>query len=223
MKRRAFNRFRGPAYRFGGARPWLLMLLLAAPFCASANAVMANSFTAFFFIASSTTENSHAHYPGTTARESLAQVTTHSEARNAGYSPPSPAVRPGLVEGTNARPDFAASFARTTSSPFSPLTHSRVQLADDDDDGRGDQRGTSYHRRGDRSDPRGDNAEQRQRIEDRRRRFEALPQNQQQRLIQARERFLHLPPEDRERLRQRWQQMSPDERRRWRESESHRD
>ncbi len=226
MKRRAFNSFRAPADRLGGARPWLLTLLLAAPFCASANAVAANSLTAFFFIAGSTTENNRAHYPGTTARESLAHVTTHSEARNAGYSPPSPAVRPGaggLVEGTNPRPHFAASFAQITSSPFSALTHSRVQLAGDDDNGRGDQGGASYHRRGDRSDARGDNAEQRQRIEDRRRRFEALPPNQQQRLIQARERFLQLPPEDRERLRQRWQQMSPEERRRWRESESHRD
>lgn len=223
MKRRALNSFRAPADRFGWPRPWLLMLLLAAPFCASANAVTANSLTAFFFIAGSTTENSRAHYPGTTAGESLAHVTTHSEARNAGYSLPLPAVRPGLVEGTNPGPDFAVSFAQTTSSPFSPLTQTGVQLADDDGNGRGGQGGTPYHRRGDRSDARGDNAEQRQRIEDRRRRFEALPQNQQQRLIRARERFLHLPPEDRDRLRQRWQQMSPEDRRRWRESESHRD
>ena len=166
MKRRAFNRFRGPAYRFGGARPWLLMLLLAAPFCASANVVAENP--------------------------------------------------------------FAAGRVQNTRNPFPAATWA-VQLADRDhdrnhDDDRSGERGRSHQgRRGDASDQRWDNAEQHQRIEDRRRRFEALPPNQQQRLIQARERFLQLPPEDRERLRQRWQQMSPEERRRWRESESHRD
>lgn len=172
MKRRAFTSLRAPAERFGGLRVRLLTLLLAAPFCASANVV---------------TENS-----------------------------------------------FAASRVQNIRNPFPAATWA-VQLADRDrdrdrnhdrnhDDDRGGERGRSHQgRRGDSSGQRWDNTEQRNRIEDRRRRFEALPPNQQQKLIRARERFLHLPPEDRERLRQRWQQMSPEDRRRWRESESERD
>lgn len=160
MKRRALTSFRAPAERFGGLRVGLLTLLLAAPFCASANVVAENS--------------------------------------------------------------FAASRVQNIRNPFPAATWA-VQLADRDHD-RGGERGRSHQgRRGDSSDQRWDNAEQRNHIEDRRRRFEALPPNQQQKLIRARERFLHLPPEDRERLRQRWQQMSPEDRRRWRESESHRD
>ena len=166
MKRRALTSLRASAERFGGARPWLLTLLLAAPFCASANVVAENP--------------------------------------------------------------FAAGGVQNIRNPFPAATWA-VQLADRDrdrnhDDDRGGERGRSHQgRRGDSSDQRWDNAEQRNRIEDRRRRFEALPPNQQQKLIRARERFLHLPPEDRERLRQRWQQMSPEYRRRWRESESERD
>lgn len=166
MKRRALTSLRASAERFGGARAWLLTLLLAAPFCASANVVAENP--------------------------------------------------------------FAAGGVQNIRNPFPAATWA-VQLADRDrdrnhDDDRGRERGRSHQgRRGDSSDQRWDNAEQRNRIEDRRRRFEALPPNQQQKLIRARERFLHLPPEDRERLRQRWQQMSPEDRRRWRESESRRD
>lgn len=160
MKRRALTSLRASAERFGGARPWLLTLLLAAPFCASANVVAENP--------------------------------------------------------------FAAGGVQNIRNPFPAATWA-IQLADHDHD-RGGERGRSHRgRRGDSSDQRWDNAEQRNRIEDRRRRFEALPPNQQQKLIRARERFLHLPPEDRERLRQRWQQMSPEDRRRWRESESRRD
>ncbi|MGE3295914.1 MAG: DUF3106 domain-containing protein [Porticoccaceae bacterium] len=109
-------------------------------------------------------------------------------------------------------------------NPFAPAT-AAVQLADHDhDDDRGGEREKSHQGRGgEPSDKRWDNAERRHRIEDRRRRFEALPQHRQQRIMRTRERFLHLPPEDRERLRQRWQQMSPEDRRRWRESESHHD
>lgn len=125
-----------------------------------------------------------------------------------------------------AAPVFAEGPVRNIPNPFPPAIWS-VQLADQDatdDHSREPGRRRPYEdSRGDKPDKRWENQEQRQRIEDRRRRFEALPQNQQQRLIQARERFLHLPPEDRERLRQRWQQMSPEDRRRWRESESHRD
>ncbi len=116
----------------------------------------------------------------------------------------------------------------TSANPFAFVPRADLQLAEHDDDGRkGKDKGEeskSYHeRRGDQSDNRWNNPQQRRHIEERRRRFEALPQNQRQRLIETRERFLHLPPEDRERLRQRWQQMSPEDRRRWRDSESHRD
>jgi hypothetical protein len=166
MKRCARNRFRAAAERFGGVRVRLLTLLLAAPFCASANLVAENSF---------------------------AVAGVH----NIGYPFPAAGVA------TEA-----------------------VHLADHDhhDDDRRRERGRSHQgRRGDSSSTRWDNAEQRNHFEDRRRRFEALPQNQQQRLIRTRERFLHLPPEDRERLRQRWQQMSPEDRHRWRESGSDRD
>ncbi|MFP5413907.1 MAG: DUF3106 domain-containing protein [Gammaproteobacteria bacterium] len=162
MKRCARNRFRAAAERFGGVRVRLLTLLLAAPFCASANVVAENS--------------------------------------------------------------FAVGGVQNISDPFPAVgvATEAVHLADDDDRRR--ERGRSHQgRRGDSSSTRWDNAEQRNHFEDRRRRFEALPQNQQQRLIRTRERFLHLPPEDRERLRQRWQQMSPEDRRRWRDSGSDRD
>ena len=46
MKRCARNSFRAAAERFGGVRVRLLTLLLAAPFCASANVVAENSFAA---------------------------------------------------------------------------------------------------------------------------------------------------------------------------------
>jgi hypothetical protein len=160
MKRRALTSLRASAERFGGARAWLLTLLLAAPFCASANVVAENP--------------------------------------------------------------FAAGGVQNIRNPFPAATWA-FQLADHDHD-RGGERGRSHQsRRSEPSSKRWDNAERRNRIEDRRRRFEALPRDQQQRIMQTRERFLHLPPEDRERLRQRWQQMSPEERRRWRESGSHRD
>lgn len=182
MKRRALDHFLALAIRSGGPRVWLLTLLFAAPFCASADAVAAMSLTPVFFSPDLTIDSGAAHYPGTDA-------TAH-----------------------NILNPFAAAAGA-------------VQLAGhDDDDDRGRERGKSHQgRRGEPSDKRWDNAERRHRIEDRRRRFEALPQHQQQRIMQTRERFLHLPPEDRERLRQRWQQMSPEDRRHWRESEPHRD
>jgi hypothetical protein len=111
-----------------------------------------------------------------------------------------------------------------SANPFSFVPRTDLQLAEHDQDGRQGKDRKSYHeRRGDQSDNRWNNPQQRRHMEDRRRRFEALPQKERQRIIETRERFLHLPPEDRERLRQRWQQMSPEDRRRWRDSESHRD
>jgi hypothetical protein len=114
-----------------------------------------------------------------------------------------------------------------SSDPFSFAIRA-AQLArhgDTDDSDRGDEglRSDQYHRRRSEQSDRRESPERHRRHEDRRRRFEALPQDQQQRLLDTRERFLHLPPEDRERLRQRWRELSPEDRRRWRESESHRD
>lgn len=125
--------------------------------------------------------------------------------------------------GTNIPGELVAPAVGSPSRPFIlAAPDSSTPLADSDDrDRRAEQRRGYQGGRG-QADNRGNEAERRSRIEDRRRRFEAMSPNQQRRLIQTRERFLNLPPETRERLRQRWQDMSPDERRRWRESESHR-
>lgn len=88
---------------------------------------------------------------------------------------------------------------------------------DDTDDDDRHERPDQHRHRGGQAD-RWENPDRQRRHEDRRRRFEALPQDQRQRLLDARERFLHLPPEDRERLRQRWRELPPEDRRRWRES-----
>ena len=112
------------------------------------------------------------------------------------------------------RPGFAA-------HGFSPalLAGGTDQIArhDDTDDDDRHERPDQHRHRGGQSD-RWENPDRQRRHEDRRRRFEALPQDQRQRLLDARERFLHLPPEDRERLRQRWRELPPEDRRRWRES-----
>lgn len=60
----------------------------------------------------------------------------------------------------------------------------------------------------------------RKQLEERKRRFRELPPQEQRRLLEARERFQHLPPEERARLREKWRQLSPEERRRWHESGS---
>lgn len=128
---------------------------------------------------------------------------------------------------TSGTPGSPGSTAGT--SPFeriSSIIHgpsAAPVLADRDDQDRPNTPRRWYRDNPGNQGQRGWNApEQRNRIEERRR-FEALPPNQQQRLIQTRERFLNLPPETRDRLRQRWQDMSPEERRRWRESMPQRD
>ena len=54
--------------------------------------------------------------------------------------------------------------------------------------------------------------EQRKRLKERRKRFEALPAEEKQRLKEARKKFKQLPPEERKRLRQKWQNLSPEQR-----------
>jgi len=55
-------------------------------------------------------------------------------------------------------------------------------------------------------------AEQRERFKERKKRFEALPAEEKQRLKEARKKFKQLPPEERKRLRQKWQNLSPEQR-----------
>ena len=55
-------------------------------------------------------------------------------------------------------------------------------------------------------------AEQRKHLKERRKRFEELPAEEKQRLKEAREKFKQLPPEERKRLRQKWRNLSPEER-----------
>jgi len=55
-------------------------------------------------------------------------------------------------------------------------------------------------------------AEQRKQLKERRKRFEALPAEEKQRLKEARKKFKQLPPEERKRLRQKWHNLSPEER-----------
>ena len=54
--------------------------------------------------------------------------------------------------------------------------------------------------------------EQRKRLKERRKRFEALPTEEKQRLKEARKKFKQLPPEERKRLRQKWRNLSPEQR-----------
>jgi len=54
--------------------------------------------------------------------------------------------------------------------------------------------------------------EQRKRLKERRKRFEALPAEEKQRLKEARKKFKQLPPEERKRLRQKWRNLSPEQR-----------
>ena len=54
--------------------------------------------------------------------------------------------------------------------------------------------------------------EQRKHLKERRKRFEALPAEEKQRLKEARKKFKQLPPEERKRLRQKWQNLSPEQR-----------
>jgi len=55
-------------------------------------------------------------------------------------------------------------------------------------------------------------AEQRKRLKERRKRFEALPAEEKQRLKEARKKFKQLPPEERKSLRQKWHNLSPEQR-----------
>jgi hypothetical protein len=54
--------------------------------------------------------------------------------------------------------------------------------------------------------------EQRERLKERRKRFESLPPEEKQRLKEARKKFKQLPPEERKRLKQKWRDLSPEER-----------
>ena len=54
--------------------------------------------------------------------------------------------------------------------------------------------------------------EQRERLKERRKRFESLPPQEKQRLKEARKKFKQLPPEERKRLKQKWRDLSPEER-----------
>lgn len=55
--------------------------------------------------------------------------------------------------------------------------------------------------------------EQQKRVKQRRDRFEKLPPEQKRRVKQARDRFRNMTPEERKALREKWQKMSPEERR----------
>ncbi len=54
--------------------------------------------------------------------------------------------------------------------------------------------------------------EQRKQLKARRKRFESLPPEEKQRLKDARQKFKQLPPEERKRLKQKWRDLSPQER-----------
>lgn len=54
--------------------------------------------------------------------------------------------------------------------------------------------------------------EQRDRLKARRKRFESLPPEEKQRLKETRKKFKQLPPEERKRLKQKWRDLSPEER-----------
>jgi hypothetical protein len=54
--------------------------------------------------------------------------------------------------------------------------------------------------------------EQRERLKERRKRFESLPPEEKLRLKEARKKFKQLPPEERKRLKQKWRDLSPEER-----------
>ena len=54
--------------------------------------------------------------------------------------------------------------------------------------------------------------EQRKRLKERRKRFESLPPEEKQRLKDTRKKFKQLPPEERKRLKQKWRDLSPEER-----------
>ena len=54
--------------------------------------------------------------------------------------------------------------------------------------------------------------EQRDRLKERRKRFESLPPEEKKRLKEARKKFRQLPPEERKKLKQKWRELSPEER-----------
>lgn len=54
--------------------------------------------------------------------------------------------------------------------------------------------------------------EQRKRLKERRERFESLSPSEKKRLKEARKKFKQLPPEERKRLKQKWKDLSPEER-----------
>lgn len=53
---------------------------------------------------------------------------------------------------------------------------------------------------------------QREQIKKRRERFKALPPEEKERIYRAREEFHNMPPEKRQRLKEKWRNMSPEER-----------
>lgn len=75
------------------------------------------------------------------------------------------------------------------------------------------------HRDGERYDHERASPRHLRQLEERRRQFDALPQQQQQRLRDTRDRFYQLPPEQRLRLREKWRELPREERRRWRHDE----
>ncbi|MEH6543838.1 MAG: DUF3106 domain-containing protein [Porticoccaceae bacterium] len=63
--------------------------------------------------------------------------------------------------------------------------------------------------------------ERQERIKQRRERFEKLPPEEKKRVKQARERFRKMPAEERKALREKWETLSPEERRQQRRQQEH--
>ncbi len=55
--------------------------------------------------------------------------------------------------------------------------------------------------------------QQRKRIEKRQKQYEALPASEKEKVKKARQKYRELPPERRRELREKWEKMSPEERR----------
>jgi len=122
-------------------------------------------------------------------------------------------------------PGAAPARSIRAANPFPSLAAERgsaTDLADHDARAKDRQRGKG--KQAERNRKRDDwerlSPKQRERLEERRHRFRELPPQQQQRLLDARERFQRLPPQERARLLEKWRELPPEERRRWRESES---
>jgi Protein of unknown function (DUF3106) len=63
--------------------------------------------------------------------------------------------------------------------------------------------------------------EQRKKLRQRRDDFNALPQEEQERIHRARDKFRDMPPEKREKLKEKWRNMSPEERNRARKNRAY--